>query len=270
MKYLSALSVFCCAKGDRNEVTIKEPIQVDSSAGIYMIILVIGVIAVVMWEIAKAALRKVNPAARLRSLAAGPWTPPTTRPQRLTTSECNELSSLMLIPTKYLSDRQSTRIRELAARITATSGPTARASSTLEPPHLVYGQSEATSSSSTATADLLRPTEAMGDQPPQPPPLPVPTSTTSRRRRPPPPSSTETQVQTDISGPISRAFTRVEPEVRVERHLVRGPYFCLPDRPVVHFREDCWAFRHVDRRRLERRTLCEVCVNNGQPQYPVG
>ncbi|CAE7217810.1 GIP [Symbiodinium microadriaticum] len=53
MKYLSALSVFCCAKGDMNEVTIKEPIQVDSSAGIYMIILVIGVIAVVMWEIAK-------------------------------------------------------------------------------------------------------------------------------------------------------------------------------------------------------------------------
>ena len=76
MKYLSALSVFCCAKGDMNEVTIKEPIQVDSSAGIYMIILVIGVIAVAMWEIAKAALRKVNPAARLRRLAAGSWATP--------------------------------------------------------------------------------------------------------------------------------------------------------------------------------------------------
>ena len=180
----------------------------------------------------------------------------------------------MLVPAKYLSDRQSNRIRELAARITATSGPTARASSTMEPPHMVYGQPEPTSSSSTATADLLRPTEVMGDQPPQPPPLPAPlpmtTPAASRRRRPSPPVSTDNQVQTDISGPISRAFTRVEPEVRVERHVVRGPYFCLPDRPVVHFREDCWAFRHVDRRRLERRTLCEVCINNGQPQYPTG
>ena len=78
-----------------------------------------------------------------------------------------------------------------------------------------------------------------------------------------------TEVQTDVTGPIARAFTRMEPQVRVERHVHPGPYLCLPGRSVVHFRHDCWAFRNVDRRKIEARTLCEVCINNGEPQYPL-
>ncbi|CAE7370077.1 TY5A, partial [Symbiodinium sp. CCMP2456] len=64
LKYLSVISTFCCAKGNEREVTIKEPIQVDPSVDIYLIILVIGVVSVVMWELAKAALRLAHPRAR--------------------------------------------------------------------------------------------------------------------------------------------------------------------------------------------------------------
>ncbi|CAE7842546.1 GIP [Symbiodinium microadriaticum] len=82
MKYLSALSVFCCAKGDTNEVTIKEPIQVDSSAGIYMIILVIGVIAVTMWEIAKVRAHFAGATGFDAGLQALLFRLPVTSPQR--------------------------------------------------------------------------------------------------------------------------------------------------------------------------------------------
>ena len=227
-------------------------------------------VSVVMWEAAKAAMRRVNPAARLRALASFSRTPSTTRPQRLTRAECNELSGLMRVPAEYISSRQESRIRELASRITATSGPTARATSSTSVTGMTYGvQEEASAPYPTGAQEPQLPPRDP-DQLPHPPPPPLHEGSATRRRRSNTPLRFNSETQTDLTGPVHRAFTRLEPEVRVERHLVRGPYFCLPDRPVVHFREDCWAFRHTDRRRIERRTLCEVCINDGQPQYPTG
>ena len=220
-----------------------------------------------MWEIAKAAMRKANPAARLRALAPASWTTTSTRNQRLTRAECNELAGLMRISAEYLSDRQNSRIRELAARISTTTGPTCRVSSSTRPPHLVYGRAQGSDQPiPEPPREPLLPQREAGDEPPLLPP-PVPPNPTMRERIQP---TSQTEAQTELSGPVVRVFTRMLPEVRVERHLVRGPYFCLPDRNVVHFREDCWAFRHVNRAKIERRTLCEVCINNGQPQYPTG
>ena len=270
LRFLAALSTFCCAKAEDHGVAIKEPIQVNSSIEVYVIILVIGLVSVVMWEAAKAAMRRVNPAARLRALASFSRTPSTTRPQRLTRAECNELSGLMRVPAEYISSRQESRIRELASRITATSGPTARATSSTSVTGMTYGvQEEASAPYPTGAQEPQLPPRDP-DQLPHPPPPPLPEGSATRRRRSNTPLRFNSETQTDLTGPVHRAFTRLEPEVRVERHLVRGPYFCLPDRPVVHFREDCWAFRHTDRRRIERRTLCEVCINDGQPQYPTG
>ena len=271
LRFLAALSTFCCAKAEDHGVAIKEPIQVISSIEVYVIILVIGLVSVVMWEAAKAAMRRVNPAARLRALASFSRTPSTTRPQRLTRAECNELSGLMRVPAEYISSRQESRIRELASRITATSGPTARATSSTSVTGMTYGvQEEASAPYPTGAQEPQLPPRDPDQLPHHPPPPPLPEGSATRRRRSNTPLRFNSETQTDLTGPVHRAFTRLEPEVRVERHLVRGPYFCLPDRPVVHFREDCWAFRHTDRRRIERRTLCEVCINDGQPQYPTG
>ena len=246
-----------------------------SSFDIYLIILVIGIVSVVMWEAAKAALRRANPVARLRAMAPHRFGG-SSKSQRLTGAECDELSALMRIPIQYATGVQNSRIRELAARITTTSGPTARATSSTSPPGLTLGQREGD------PAPLpSRDPFPQGDHRQHPDLTPPPpfdqgqsraTSSTSEnpfRRGRAPPRLVGTEVQTDVTGPIARAFTRMEPQVRVERHVHPGPYLCLPGRPVVHFRHDCWAFRNVDRRKLEARTLCEVCINNGEPQYPL-
>ena len=175
LRFLAALSTFCCAKAEDHGVAIKEPIQVISSIEVYVIILVIGLVSVVMWEAAKAAMRRVNPAARLRALASFSRTPSTTRPQRLTRAECNELSGLMRVPAEYISSRQESRIRELASRITATSGPTARATSSTSVTGMTYGvQEEASAPYPTGAQEPQLPPrdpDQLPHHPPPPPPL---------------------------------------------------------------------------------------------------
>ena len=64
----------------------------NSSIEVYVIILVIGLVSVVMWEAAKAAMRRVNPAAQTSSFGFVVKDPLDYQASKMTRAECNELS----------------------------------------------------------------------------------------------------------------------------------------------------------------------------------
>ena len=80
----------------------------------------------------------------------------------------------MRVPAEYISSRQESRIRELASRITATSGPTARATSSTSVTGMTYGvQEEASAPYPTGAQEPQLPPRDP-DQLPHPPPPPLP------------------------------------------------------------------------------------------------
>ena len=91
------MSVWCCESANIEDV--KEPLGIESSIELYILILMGAVCAVAFWELARSCVKAGSSAVRLRALsgsskASKPKAKPKSQARTLTKAECRELSSL--------------------------------------------------------------------------------------------------------------------------------------------------------------------------------
>ena len=217
---------------------VKDPLPVESSIELYVLILMLIVCAVAFWEARRACLRTGSNAVRLRALSASqraaPKPKPKTshKPRTLTKAECKELSAYCeRDPAEPLPPAEAARFAELLAKLDQGSesfrAQTKAQASTAAEIRQPAGEVESRASASTAAR------------------------------------TAECGVQTDFALGFTRMTFSEEymptPTVRIVETSYEGPFFCTASsQGKIHIDSRCWGLRNVPH--PQQREMCANCL----------
>ena len=233
----------CGVAESANIEDVKEPLGIESSIELYILILMGAVCAVAFWELARSCVRAGSSAVRLRAIsssskASKPKATPKSQARTLTKAECRELSSLCdRDPSVPLPPEEAERFAALLAKLN-NAGEQAPAQQ----------QAPASLSEAPAREASSSPRPIPGGQGPMPPQTQRPTCV-------------------DASMQTEPTFLRLTPDpgppmpARIEIRQVPydGPFFCTRDgRNTVHTDPNCWGLRSVAD--VQQRAMCANCL----------
>ena len=217
---------------------VKDPLPVESSIELYVLILMLIVCAVAFWETRRACLRTGSNAVRLRALSASQKAPPkpkpkaSHKPRTLTKAGCRELSAYCdRESAEPLPPAEAARFAELLAKLDQGSegfrAQTQAQASTAAETHQPSGEVESRASASTA------------------------------------PRTAECGVQTDFALGFTRMTPPGEymptPTVRIVETPYEGPFFCTASsQGKIHIDSHCWGLRNVPH--SQQREVCANCL----------
>ena len=236
-----------CLRGvaENANIDVKEPLGIESSMELRILILMLAVCAVTFWELARSCVRAGSNTVRLRALSSSskatrPKAKPKSQARTRTKAECRELSSLCdRDPSVPLSPEDAKRFAALLTKLNnageqAPAQPQVPTSSSEAPPR------EASSS----------PRPILGGQGPMPPQMQRPACVDA---------STQTQPTflglTPVPGPPMPA--RIE--IGQVPFPCERPFFCTRDGGnKVHTDPNCLGLRNVPD--VQQRAMCTNCL----------
>ena len=233
---LALLTQCACGVAERvQEEESKEPLPVQSSVELYVLIIMLAICVIALWEAGRTCVRTGSEAVRLRALSASPKSRVDPKHKPLNKAECRELSTLChRDPACPLPPAEAERFAELLARLNEGQAPVSRE------------QGAASLSCEPAASPLPRAPELREE-----------------REEHVPAGTVEASTQTDPEP----AFRRLTPEVmptpivRIVPTPYEGPFFCTFDRRTkIHTDPNCWGLRNVPHAAVQHREMCANCL----------